>query len=239
MMVFVSPLTTVALLLLSTYLFLHCSPGKGALTANLKKNSIYRGEQYWKTGVTLDVTTLYETPFSRFQLHKVKIGDKIIDDWLWYDESDNVNILVQNEEGNFLVFKQTKYAWDGESLAVVGGLIESGEEPLEAAKRELMEELGMEARSWDSLGSYRAACNRGGGITHTFFARDAKKSLEDKKAVVGQADLERQDLIYLTKRELLDAVLDGKFQEIKWTATVALALLKQNKFRINMKIDWD
>jgi ADP-ribose pyrophosphatase YjhB (NUDIX family) len=217
----------------------------------------YRGTQYWKDGVTQSVQTLYETPFARFQIHQVQLGDtasSIINDWLWYDESDNINVLVERaEDGKFLVLEQTKYGIDGSTYAVVGGLIETaieqqqkqgGESPLQAAQRELQEELGMVATNWVELGAYRAAANRGGGTTFTFLARQAANSNNNNKKKAGATltnhqqpqknsqgriapgELERQDVIELSREELLEAVLAGKFKEIKWTATVALALLR-------------
>ena len=41
-----------------------------------------------------------------------------------------MNILVENSDGQFIVFAQEKYGLLNASLAVVGGLIETGEAPL-------------------------------------------------------------------------------------------------------------
>ena len=218
---------------------------------NKQAQGLYRGIQYWKDGVTQKVQTLYETKFARFQVHQIKIenGDtqappKIIYDWMWFDESDNINVLVETstsdddeEEGpKYIVLEQTKYGIQGLTYAVVGGLIELNEEPIVAAKRELKEELGMVASEWTDLGNYRAAANRGGGTTYSFLARNAVKDLtstnaqnmdkDDAGTHIAVGELERQDMIYLTRSQLQQAVLDGKFKEIKWAATVALALLK-------------
>ena len=201
-------------------------------------NGKYRGVQYWKKGVTQGYQTLYETTFARFQIHQVLLedGKTIINDWMWVDESDHINVLVQEEEsaGNtnahFLVLKQTKYAIDGPTYAVVGGMIEPGELPVDAAKREVKEELGMVAEDWLDLGSYRAAANRGGGTTYTFLARKATSSAngttKQRSSMVAEGELERQDLVKLSREELREALLSGMFKEIKWTACVALALLQ-------------
>jgi 8-oxo-dGTP pyrophosphatase MutT (NUDIX family) len=205
----------------------------------------YRGKQYWNPGVTRSVQTLYETPFARFQIHQVQpqgstTSASVIKDWLWFDESDNVNVLVEDDSQRFWVLEQTKYAIPEKTYAVVGGLIEANESPLQAAQRELKEELQLESTDWISLGSYVAAANRGGGTTHTFWARNSKPSGKRHNpnrgggVVIAEGELERQDVVQLSRQELLQAVTTGRFKEIKWTATVALALLVQQQQPANV-----
>ncbi len=197
------------------------------LTRHTSKGSnSFQGTQYWKDGVTQTVKTLYETPYARFQLHQVKIGSNVINDWLWYDESENINVLVQQQD-EFIVMQQTKYAIQGRTLAVLGGLIELGETPLQAAQRELREEFGLQSSDWKSLGQFVAAANRGGGTTHVFWAKNAQ--LVESRQGIAEGELERQEIVRLSKIELLQALLQGQFREIKWTATVALALLQMDQ----------
>ena len=59
------------------------------------------------------------------------------------EEVNAVNIVVQTIEGKFLVFEQEKYAIPGKTLSPVGGFIDANESPLTAAKREVLEELGL------------------------------------------------------------------------------------------------
>ena len=86
------------------------------------------------------------------------------------DYHDRINVVVEynsdtnnkNRERNFLVFEQSKYALDGrQSLAIVGGIIEPGEEPEYAARREVNEEMGLTCEIFYPLGRWRTDVNRG------------------------------------------------------------------------------
>src|SRR5512143_1161741 len=116
----------------------------------------------WKT-LSREVV-LSEPPFLTIESHTVELPDgRIIPDWQWIVTPDYVNVVAITDEGQFVCFRQTKYAVTGTSLAPVGGYLDPGEEPLAAAQRELHEETGYAATSWTSLGSYAVDGNRGAG----------------------------------------------------------------------------
>lgn len=142
--------------------------------------------------------------------------------------ASKVNILVEELQPDgsprYLVFEQSKYGLDGSSLAVVGGLIDERDtDPAAAAARELLEETGRKAAALVPLGRFRADCNRGGGYVSAFLARNtvlvppAERALSD--------DLEPQAVVMLSASELRAALVAGRFQEVKWSNTVALGLL--------------
>lgn len=118
-------------------------------------------------------------------------------------------------------------------MSILGGLVEPGEEALQAAKRELQEELGMQSENWVSLGSYRVAVNRGGGTTYAFLAGNsrpiqaASNEKHDSTFAIGES--EKQKRVVLSREALLEALLNGEFAEIKWTATIALSILKMQQ----------
>ena len=117
--------------------------------------------------------------------------------------------------------RQSKYGLEGESLAVIGGLVEIGETPEEAARRELLEEMQLESPNLVFLGRYRVDVNRGMGWCSCFLARSCFKSDQFK----ASDDLERQTLVTLTRDELRRLLLKGAFAEVKWANTVALSLV--------------
>ena len=162
--------------------------------------------------------------FSRFlsvESHTIRPPDgRVLDEWPWVIAPDYVNVLALTPSGEFLVFRQTKYAVHGTTLAPVGGMIDPGETPLAAAARELREEMGLQARELLPLGSYATDGNRGVNTGHFYLALDC---VPVQKAVSD--DLEEQELISLTRGQLRAAVLAGEFKVMGWQATVALALI--------------
>ena len=166
--------------------------------------------------------TVFESgPWLSVESHVVELpnGD-VIDDWPWIVGREFVNVLAVTEGGAFLVFRQTKYAVDGTSLAPVGGYVEDDEEPLAAARRELLEETGYEAPDWTPLGRYVVDGNRGGGFGHLLLARGARKVAEP-----DADDLEEQELLSLSRGEVETALLAGEFKVMSWATVVALALV--------------
>ena len=179
----------------------------------------------------------------RVAQHHVRMMDdnkqqpNIIDDWLWIDYHDRINVLVQDPKSSadnpsFLILKQTKYALlSKESLAVIGGIIEPGEEPLDAAKREVEEELQVICNSWTHLGRYRTDVNRGMGWVNPYLARDCSFFKQEvgsdvaQNNEVGAHDMEKQNVQSLTLIEVKAGVMNQQFVEVQWSNTVALALL--------------
>jgi ADP-ribose pyrophosphatase len=174
--------------------------------------------QRWKT--LSKRTVLRYGKFLTVENHRVQLPDgQVIEDWPWIITPDYVNVLAMTKDGEFLCFRQTKYALEGSSLAPVGGYLEPGEEPLAAAQRELLEETGYQAAQWIHLGSYVVDANRGAGTGHLFLACGAHRVAE------AQADdLEEQELLHLSRSEVEAALRGCQFKVLPWTALVALAL---------------
>jgi ADP-ribose pyrophosphatase len=155
--------------------------------------------------------------------HSIELPDgQIIHDWPWVITPNYANAIAFTPQGQLVCFRQVKYAIEGESLAPVGGYIEPGEDPLAAAKRELLEETGYSAEDWHSLGDYAVDANRGAGRAFFFLARGARRVAER-----NADDLEEQELILLDRDEIEAALAQGQFKVLPWAAAVALALLAE------------
>ncbi len=167
-------------------------------------------------------TLLDRAPWLRLEQHHLRLPDgREIPDWLWVVTPDFINVAAVTEAGEFLCFRQTKYAVEDATLALVGGYLEPGEDPLAAAARELREETGYAAATWENLGSYAVDGNRGCGRGHLFLATGCRYA-----GHAASDDLEEQELQLLSKAEVRRALFANDFAVMPWTACMALALLK-------------
>ena len=177
-----------------------------------------KGLRVWET--LSRTTILTHNKFLTVESHAVKLPDgHIIPDWAWIIIPDAVIVLAVTANHKFLCFRQTKYAVDGVALAPVGGMLEPEEMPLDAAKRELLEETGYEASEWVNLGSHILDPNRGIATMHLFLALNAKQITQP-----DSDDLEDQELLFLSQHEVENALNAGEFKILAWSAVVAMSL---------------
>ncbi len=172
----------------------------------------------WKT--LARTTILDHSKWLKVEDHTIELPDgKILENWSWLVSPDYVNVVVQDEDENFVCFRQTKYAAEGTSFAPIGGYLEPNEDPLACAKRELREELGYEARQWISLGKFPCDGNHGNGFAHLYLACEAHQVGE-----IIADDLEEQEIVILSRAEMMQLLLDGEFKVLSWSTAVALSL---------------
>jgi ADP-ribose pyrophosphatase len=94
-------------------------------------------------------TVLEHSSFLSVESHTVQLPNgEIIPDWPIVITPDYVDVLAEDTAGKFLIFRQYKYAVNGQTLAPVGGYLEPGEDQLVGAKRELLEETGYISDQW-------------------------------------------------------------------------------------------
>jgi len=174
--------------------------------------------QPWKTKSRK--TILDQRPWLVVEHHTVELPDgRLIPDWPWIITPDYVNVVAVTEDGHFVCFRQVKYGLDGETLGIVGGFVEAGEDPFVAARRELLEETGYESADWVPLGSFCVDPNRGIATGHLYLARNARY-IKPRNA----DDLEEQEIVFLTRTEIESALANGEVKVLAWAASIAFAL---------------
>ena len=91
---------------------------------------------------------------------------------------DWVNVVAVCHDGAVVVITQHRFGVGGSTIEIPGGMVDPGEDPLVAAKRELLEETGFAAETWQSLGYVAPNPALQNNRCHQFLASGAKKVAE-------------------------------------------------------------
>ena len=71
-----------------------------------------------------------------------------IDDYFVLEYPDWINIIAITDEGCFVIERQYRHGTQTIDYELCAGTVEKGEKPLDAAKRELLEETGYAGGEW-------------------------------------------------------------------------------------------
>lgn len=118
-----------------------------------------------------------------------------------------IGVLPIDDEGYTWLVGQYRYPLDSYSWEIPEGGGAEGEDPLEAAKRELREETGLEARTWRTLGQAHLSNSVGDEAAIIFLATDL---------VQGEAEpegTEKLELMRVKFDEALRMVLDSEITD--------------------------
>lgn len=91
---------------------------------------------------------------------------------------DWVNVIAITKDGHFVMERQYRHALGRTSFELPCGVMENGEEPLEAIKRELLEETGYGGGEWRHLMDISANSSTMNNMTHCFLATGVEKISE-------------------------------------------------------------
>jgi 8-oxo-dGTP pyrophosphatase MutT (NUDIX family) len=131
-----------------------------------------------------------------------------------------VCILAIDDEENVYLTRQFRYALGAESLEVIAGGIEDGDEPLESARREAREEMGIEAEEWLDLGAAETDTSIVRSPARFFVARKLKFTQPEREGT------EAMKPVKIKFEEAVEKVLNG---EIKHALSCLLILKAKMK----------
>lgn len=126
--------------------------------------------------------------------------------------------LAIDDDMQVLVVRQHRYPIGKELIELPAGLIDEGENPLEAAKRELKEETGYIAKEWSELTQYYTSAGCHDEKLFLFLASDIEK--------VDEQSLDEGEILIYDKipfEELYEMVISGKIADGKTIIGTLLA----------------
>ena len=116
---------------------------------------------------------------------------------------DSVFVVPRFENGDTVLVRQWRNAWDESSWEVPAGTFNEGEEPIACAHRELAEETGLRAARLTSLGMARGAAILA-GRAHLYLAEELTE--EQRNPETYEQDME---VARLPLSQAVEAALDG------------------------------
>ena len=130
-----------------------------------------------------------------------------------------VSVLALDDQGFVYLTEEFRYAIGKKSIEAVSGGIDFGEQPLDAAKRELEEELGIHAEEWIDLGIVNPFTSVIHSPAHLFLAR---------KLHFSETNREGTEIIKMVKITFTEAVNMVQSSDINHSPTSVLILKAKN-----------
>lgn len=162
-------------------------------------------------------------PFLKVRVETVELPDgRRVPDYYQFEMPSFACIFAEMEDGRIVTYRQYRHGSRRVGLVFPGGHLSPGEDPLDAAKRELLEETGLEAAHWTDLGAYVVNANQGGAWSHMFHATGCRRASNSTIADPASDDLEDTEILYLTRPELLAAIGRGEIHLLTQIALVSM-----------------
>lgn len=131
-----------------------------------------------------------------------------MDDFYVMEYPDWVNVIAITEDNRFIIEEQYRHGLQRINFELCAGCVEQGESPLEAAKRELLEETGFGGGEWEEFLVSAPNPNSMNNVCHTFLAKGVR--------LVSEPHREKTEDIkvhLLTLDELTRTLSEGKIIE--------------------------
>ncbi len=175
----------------------------------------------------LDTETIAKTP--RFDLIKesVRLPNGKIKDFYLTKHGDSAIIMPITTDGKIVLLNEYRHPCREKLLSLAGGHLEEGDNPQDAAERELMEETGYTADRFEFVQAIYADPPRTGRKWHFFIGHNAQ--LVAKQDLTEFEDLE---IVLMSPAELIDALRRGMVTNLPDMGLMYLGLQKLGFFLI-------
>ncbi|HEY9807881.1 MAG TPA: NUDIX hydrolase [Halomicronema sp.] len=167
----------------------------------LKKRLFYQGRKF------------------NFDVNRLRLPNGAEGDWECIHHPGGALAVPVTPEGKLVLVKQYRFAAKGRILEFPAGTVEVNENPAETIKREIEEETGYRAGTWQKLGEFLLAPGYSDEIIYAFLAQDLEKLEKPPK----QDEDEDIETVLFTPQELEKAILSGEPIDAKSISSFFLA----------------
>jgi len=126
-------------------------------------------------------------------------------------------VVPLTDEGNVILVRQYRYPFSQVMLEIPAGKLDIGEDPMDCAKRELIEETGYDAKEFVYLGAFYPSVAMLNEVIHLFLA---------KNMTFRETNLDEDEFLHVEQRplgEVVEAVMRGEIPDGKTQTAILKA----------------
>ena len=163
---------------------------------------------------------LLETPYFALRSDRLRLPDGAIKDPYYVVERPDAAIIFPlTGEGEVVLVRQYRPPLERMELGLPAGLVEEGEKPEAAARRELLEETGFSGGEWEPLGSLASSPSLKDNWAYLFLARGV-----EEMAPPDPDEHELVEVVRVSVGDLPGLVRGGQIVSSSGVAAIMLAL---------------
>lgn len=169
---------------------------------------------------TLSSEYIIKRPWLTARRDTVMLPDGKINPEYYVLEYPNwVSIIAITTDGQFIIERQYRHGLGQTCFELPAGVCEKGERPIDAARRELMEETGFGGGEWTELMQISANPTSNNNISHAFIAKGVEKVCSQHLD-----DTERLEVFIVSREKLIDLLSCGEMIQSTMIAPLYKAL---------------
>lgn len=163
-------------------------------------------ERKWKI---LSSEYLIKRPWLTARRDRVELPDgRVNDEYYVLEYPTWINVIAITEDGKIIMERQYRHAIGETRFEIPAGVVEPGEEPLAAAKRELMEETGYEGGEWSLLMTMAPNASSMNNLNYSYIAKGVRPT--GTQHLDATEDLE---VILMEKKDVIDLLQAGELRQ--------------------------
>jgi ADP-ribose pyrophosphatase len=168
----------------------------------------------------LGTEKLYETPYFVLRSDRLRLpGGAIKDPYYVVERPDAAIIFPLTREGDVVLVRQYRPPLQRMELGLPAGLVDEGEKPEAAARRELLEETGHSGGEWELLGSLASSPSLKDNWAYLFLARGVEET-----SAPDPDEHELVEVIKVSVEDLHALIRSGEIVSSSGVAAIMLAL---------------